>query len=29
MLSVVNVSESHEEDDTEEQDTDKCFKPVN
>jgi len=29
MLSVVNVSESHEEDDAEEQDTNKCFKPVN
>lgn len=28
MLSVVNVSKSHEEDDTKEQDTNKCFKPV-
>lgn len=29
MLSIVNVSESHEKDDAEEQDTNKCFKPVN
>lgn len=28
MLSVINVSESHEEDDAEEQDTNKCFKSV-
>lgn len=28
MLSVINVSESHEKDDAEEQDTNKCFKPT-
>lgn len=28
MLSVVNMSESHEKNDAKEQDTNKCFKPV-
>lgn len=28
MLSIINVSEAHEENDAEEQDTNKCFKPV-